>query len=231
MDPQVFLRLYSLRTVELTFTSFNQQLCIHSHSEVITMLPFSQVPRSLYLMLPSLELHGGDQSPLLPTGVGPHWGLAPGPYLILWPFLVSWSVPPMSPVGAQLSRESEHQSKREPVIPSSSAPPRSSQGFSTPTWLSHQSSFSRGWHCWSLAGASRNVAETSTSETKHHTWRAGELRFITLVGPEELTLQALSTKQRGYRVFYTWTEMIKRVCRGWAIAKSRTRVSAISSSS
>ena len=106
MDPQVLdlLRLYSLRTVELTFTSFNQQLCIHSHSEVITMLPFSQVPRSVYLMLPSWELQGGDQSPLLPTGVGPHWGLAPGPYLILWPFLVSWSVPPMSPVGAAVQR-------------------------------------------------------------------------------------------------------------------------------
>ena len=85
MDPQVLdlLSLYSLRTVELTFTSFNQQLCIHSHSELITMLPFSQVPRSLYLMLPSCELQGGDQSPLLSIGVGPHWGLDPGPYLIL----------------------------------------------------------------------------------------------------------------------------------------------------
>ena len=38
-------------------------------------------------------------------------------------------------------------------------------------------------------------------ETRHHTWRAGELRFITLAGPEELTLQALSPEQRGYRVF------------------------------
>ena len=38
-------------------------------------------------------------------------------------------------------------------------------------------------------------------ETKHHTWRAGELRFITLAGPEELTLLALSPEQRGYRVF------------------------------
>ena len=64
---------------------------------------------------------------LLPIEVGPHWGLAPGPYLILWPFLVSWSVPPISPAGARLSRESEHQSKREPVIPLSGAPPRSSQ--------------------------------------------------------------------------------------------------------
>ena len=53
------------------------------------MLPFSQVPRSVYLMLPSWELQEGDQSPLLPVGVGPpDWGLALGPYLILCPFLV-----------------------------------------------------------------------------------------------------------------------------------------------
>ena len=52
-----------------------------------------------------------------------------------------------------------------------------------------------------LAGASRNVAETSTQKTKHHTRRVGELRFIMLVSPEELTLQALRPKQRGYRVF------------------------------
>ena len=32
------------------------------------------------------------------------------------------------------------------------------------------------------------VAETSTRETKHHTQRVGELRFIMPVGPEELTL-------------------------------------------
>ena len=38
-------------------------------------------------------------------------------------------------------------------------------------------------------------------ETKHHTQRVGELRFITLVGPQELTLTALSPKQRGYKVF------------------------------
>ena len=43
------------------------------------------------------------------------------------------------------------------------------------------------------------VAETSTQE--YHTWRVGELRFITPAGPEELILQALSPKQRDYRVF------------------------------
>ena len=77
------------------------------------MPPFSQVPSSPYLMLPSWELQGDDQSPLLPVGVGPDWGLAPGPYLILWPFLVSGSIPPMSTVGARLSGESEHWSERE----------------------------------------------------------------------------------------------------------------------
>ena len=46
-----------------------------------------------------------------------------------------------------------------------------------------------------------NVAETNTQETKHHTWRVGELRFITPGDPEELTVQALSPEQRGYRVF------------------------------
>ena len=46
-----------------------------------------------------------------------------------------------------------------------------------------------------------SVAETSNRETKHHTWRVGELRFITLTGPEELTLQALKPEQRDYRVF------------------------------
>ena len=33
-----------------------------------------------------------------------------------------------------------------------------------------------------------SVAKTSTQEIKHHTWRVGEFRFITLAGPEELTL-------------------------------------------
>ena len=48
--------------------------------------------------------------------------------------------------------------------------------------------------------APRNVAETSTGETKHHTQRV-ELRFIRPLDPEELTVQALSPEQRGYRVF------------------------------
>ena len=63
------------------------------------MPPFSLVPRSLYLILSSWELQGDDQS-LLPGGVGPDWGLALGPSVILWPFPVSWSVSPRSQVGA-----------------------------------------------------------------------------------------------------------------------------------
>ena len=52
-----------------------------------------------------------------------------------------------------------------------------------------------------------SVAETSTHEIKHHIQRVGELKFITLEGPEELTLQALSPEQS----FYAWIGMIKQV--------------------
>ena len=45
------------------------------------------------------------------------------------------------------------------------------------------------------------IAETSNQETKHHTRRVGEPRFITPAGPEKLTLQAQSPEQRGYKVF------------------------------
>ena len=45
-----------------------------------------------------------------------------------------------------------------------------------------------------------NYFSTTVAETKHHTQRVGELQFITPTGPEELTHQALSPKQRGYRV-------------------------------
>ena len=44
------------------------------------------------------------------------------------------------------------------------------------------------------------VAETSTRESKRHIQRVGELRFITPADSEDLTLQALSPEQRGYRV-------------------------------
>ena len=103
----------------------------------------------------------------------------------------------MSPVGA---RRLDRRSKREPRIPSGGVP-RLSRVSSPPTRQSHQSGGSRDWRGWNLAGASRNVAETSSRETKHHTRRVGQLRFITLAGPEELTLQVLSPEPRDYRVF------------------------------
>ena len=70
-----------------------------------------------------------------------------------------------------------------------------------PAWPSYQSGGSRGRCGWNLAGASRNVAETSTRETKHYTRRVGELRFITSASPEELTLQVVSSKQKDYKSF------------------------------
>ena len=63
---------------------------------------------------------------------------------------------------------------------------------------------------------SAGVAETSNQENKHHTQRVGELRFIKPAGPEELTLQALSPEQRGYRVF------IDRL--GWATLAANSLV-------
>ena len=53
---------------------------------------------------------------------------------------------------------------------------------------------------WGAIAFSRNVAETGNQETKHHTQKIGEHRFLMLVGPEELILQALSSEQGGYRV-------------------------------
>ena len=90
-------------------------------------------------MLPSWDLQGGDQSPLLPIRVGPDWGLAAGPHLILRPSLVSWSIPPMSPDRAQPRGESERWSEREPRIPSGGVPPHPFRGSSTPTQPSTQS--------------------------------------------------------------------------------------------
>ena len=63
--------------------------------------------------------------------------------------------------------------------------------------LLYDPDFSLGWR-WKLT---ISVPETSTWETKHRAQRVGELRFIMPVGTEELTLQALSPKQRDYRVF------------------------------
>ena len=50
------------------------------------------------------------------------------------------------------------------------------------------------------------------AETKHHTRRV-ELRYTMPAGPEELTVQALSPKQRGYRVFIDLLWWATRI--GW----------------
>ena len=158
-------------------------------TQFITICPFSQVPRSPYLMLP---FQGGDQSPLLPIRVGsPDWGLALWPYLTLWSFLVS-------PVGVWLSRV------RMPV---------QKRTWNTIRWCS--SSFVSGplhsnpspaeppvWLSWleshrGLQKCCRN--QYSRNQAPHlESWRT---QVYSLVGPEESTLQALCTKQRGYRVF------------------------------
>ena len=40
-----------------------------------------------------------------------------------------------------------------------------------------------------------------SSEKPRSNQKVGELMFITLAGPEEITLQALSPKQRDYKAF------------------------------
>ena len=152
-------------------------------------------------MPPFLGAQGGDQSPLLPAGVGSCVGTGPGasPHPVASPGEL---VHPSSDGiwGAAVGRVRTLVRKR-PRIPSGGVPPRPSRGSFTPAWPSHQSGCSRGLRGWKLAGASRNVAETSPGETKHHSWRVGECGFITPAAPGELTRQALSPEQRDYRVF------------------------------
>ena len=61
---------------------------------------------------PFLGAQGGDQSPLLPTGIGSCLGTGPGalPYPVA--FLVSWSVPPMSQLGLSCL-ESQNTGRKE----------------------------------------------------------------------------------------------------------------------
>ena len=55
--------------MEPIFTSFNQQSCIHNHSEVITIPPFFPSSQVSLSDAPFLGAQGGDQSLLLPIGV------------------------------------------------------------------------------------------------------------------------------------------------------------------
>ena len=50
-------------------------------------------------------------------------------------------------------------------------------------------------------------------------------------GPRGVNTPSSEPRTKGLQSFYTQTGMIKLVCKGWAVAKSRTRVSEISSSS
>ena len=152
-------------------------------------------------MPPSWELQGGDQSPLLPVGVGPDWRLALGPYLILWPLLVGWSIPPKSLVRIQPCRELEHQCEREPGIPSGGTPPHSSRDSFAPAWPSLQSSWLKGpaWleSCWGLQKCCRN--QYLGNQAPHlESWR---MQVYYAGRPRGVTLQVLSPEQRGYRVF------------------------------
>ena len=199
MDP---LRLCSLRTVELTFTSFSQLI---THTQSITQrlsqyLLFSPSPQVSLSDVPFLGAQGGDQSPLLPIGAGPDWGLAPGPYLILWSFLVSWSICPMSLVGARPSGQSESWSKREPGILSGGTPPRSSWGSSTPTRPSHQSGGSMASVVGILLGPPE-ILQKLVLEKPSTTLRELENSGLLCLQAQRSSLQALSPKQRCYRVF------------------------------
>ena len=144
-------------------------------------------PRFPSLLLPSWELQEGDQSNRLG---GPDWGLAPGPYQILWPFLTSWSVPPMSPVRAWLSRESEHWSEREPRIPSAGAPPHLA-------WVP----LLQPSRATSLAAQGASMVESHWVLQKCWRNQSSRNQFIMLADPEEWTLQSLSPEQRDYKLF------------------------------
>ena len=80
---------------------------------------------------------------------------------------------------------------------------------------------------WGLQKCCRN--QYSRNQSPHlESWRT---QVYYTSGPRGVNTPSSEHQTKGLQSFYTWTKMIKRVCRGWAIAKSRTRVSAISSSS
>ena len=56
-----------------------------------------------------------------------------------------------------------------------------------------------------ISTSSYIIAEISNRETKHHTQRVGELRFITLVGSEELTTPSSEPQTKGLQSFYRQT--------------------------
>ena len=165
-----------------------------------------------------------------PVGVGfPDCRPALGLTLPLWPFLVSWSVPLMSR-GSAVQRVGTLVWKRTQ---------------NTVRW--HTSSFVLGllcsdlakppvWRlkglesCWGLQKCCRN--QYSRNQTPDlESWRT---QVYYTGGPRRVNTPSSEPPTKGLQSFYTWTGTIKWVC-GFAgpraIAKSRTRVSEISSSS
>ena len=139
---------------------------------------------------------------------GPDWVLCPGvlPYYVAV-FLVSWSIPPVSPIGARPSGELESWSEREPGKSSGGASPYLSWSSSTLAWSSHGSGSSRGPHGWNLAGTSRNVAEVGLwrNQASHsENWRtqvyyAGRPRGVNTSSSEP----QIKKLQSFYRQFIT----------------------------
>ena len=122
---------------------------------------------------------------------------------------MSWSVPPMSPIGARLSRESEHQSERELGIPSGG----------TPTCLSRIPSLQPGQAIspaaqeagmvgeshWSLQKCCRN--QYSRNQAPHSESSRTQVYYAS--GPRGVNSPSSEPQTKGLQSFYTWTGMIK----------------------
>ena len=126
---------------------------------------------------PFLGAQGGDQSPLLPIGVG--FCLGTGPGALPYPMAIPGELVHPS------NESSQGSAIRRVRTPAGKRTGRPSGGASSlgsgllcsdlaeppVPWL-------RGPAWLNLTGASRNVAETSTQETKHHTQRVGEFNLL-----------------------------------------------------
>ena len=109
---------------------------------------------------------------------GPDWVLCPGvlPYMAM--FLVSWSIPPVSAIGAWPSGKLESWSEREPGKSSGGVPPYLSRSSSLwpgqATGLAAQGASMVGI----LLVPPEMLRKSVCGETKYCTQRIGELRFI-----------------------------------------------------
>ena len=181
-----FLSLHSISNHVLTFRGYHNASLLLSPQVSLTIAPFLGAPRRW-----SVSFSTGWSRTKLGTGPGALTYPVAIPGELVHPSNESSQGSAVWRVRTLVQKRTWNSVRGKP--------PHSFWGSFAPAGPSHQSGNSRGWRVWSLAGTSRNVAETSNWETKHHILRIGELRFITPAGPEELTLQALSPKQRGYR--------------------------------